>query len=242
MTKIKKKNQYEFLCIIPARAGSKGIKGKNMVNLNGKPLIYYTLNIVKKISKVFKIYTVVSSDDQKVLNFSKKMGFINDYFRPKKISKDNTKLADCVKHLADYLKKKGLFFKYTLILQPTSPDRKLKELSKAIKIIKKGQFQSLMSVTPIREHPYETIIYKKKKWKHLIPPPKKIYGRQEFPREFFFIDGSFYIFKTSFFESKNVFYNEKKTFPFILNKTWPIDIDYPDDLIVASSLMKKKKN
>ena len=37
-------------------------------------------------------------------------------------------------------------------------------------------------------------------------------------------------------------FNKKKTFPFILNKTWPIDIDYPDDLIVASSLMKKKKN
>ena len=56
-----------------------------------------------------------------------------------------------------------------------------------------------MSVTPLREHPNESIIFKGKKWNYLVKPKKNYYGRQEFSKKYFFIDGSFYIFKTNFF-------------------------------------------
>ena len=60
----------KILCVIPARAGSKGIKNKNMVNLKGKPLIYWTIKIAKKIRYFDKI--VVSTNSKKIKKFSEK--------------------------------------------------------------------------------------------------------------------------------------------------------------------------
>ena len=64
----------ENLIMIPARAGSQRIPNKNLINLNGKPLIYYTINECKKVKKFADIY--VSSDSDKILNYCKKFKFL----------------------------------------------------------------------------------------------------------------------------------------------------------------------
>ena len=68
---------------------------------------------------------------------------------------------------------------------------------------------------------------------------KNTFRRQQFNKNFYFIDGSFYIAKINFIKRNKTFYNNKITQPFILNRTWPIDIDEKDDLLVAKAFITK---
>ena len=231
----------KILCIIPARGGSKGIPKKNLKLLLGKPLIFHTLQTVKKLKKKINLTPIVSSEDKKILNYCKKQGFESDYIRPKKIAHDKSRLSSCVKDLVDFFKKKRKSFDTIIVLQPTTPFRKISEIVKAINKLKKENLESIMSVTPLREHPNESIIFKGKKWNYLVKPKKNYYGRQEFSKKYFFIDGSFYIFKTNFFLKNKSFISLKKTYPFILDRVWPIDIDYEEDLLHAEIIMKNNK-
>ena len=81
----------KFLTIIPARAGSKGIKNKNFINFLGKPLIEHTLTFAKKLKNN---NIIISSDSKKTKKLSKKYKTITGYERPKKLSKDNVLLKD----------------------------------------------------------------------------------------------------------------------------------------------------
>ena len=68
---IRKKSKKKIVCVIPARSGSKGIKNKNIINLKGKPLIYWTIKLAKKVKFFDRV--IVSTNSKKILNFSKKM-------------------------------------------------------------------------------------------------------------------------------------------------------------------------
>ena len=78
----------KIICTICARGGSKGVKNKNIIKIFNKELIYYTINVAKK-SKIFSDI-VVSSDDKKILNISKKFGIKNLILRSKKYSTDRS--------------------------------------------------------------------------------------------------------------------------------------------------------
>ena len=93
----------KILGFIPARAGSKGLKNKNMIDFLGRPLIYHTLKVAKKldVSDIF-----VSTDSKKILSYAKKFGIIYNYLRPKKFSNSKSQIIDAVFHGIDWLKKK----------------------------------------------------------------------------------------------------------------------------------------
>lgn len=92
-----------ILAIIPARGSSKGFPRKNIKNLNGKPLIFYTIREAKKSKFLSRI--VVSTDDEKISNVSKRYG-VDVIKRPKKLAKDTTPSEAVIKHAINYLKKK----------------------------------------------------------------------------------------------------------------------------------------
>ena len=91
-----------------------------------------------------------------------------------------------------------------LLLQPTSPLRNSKEIIAAIKLFKKNKINSMASVSPIKEHPYESVeIYKNKNWKFVRKPKRDIYRRQQFINNFYYIDGNFYLLKLNFLKKIN---------------------------------------
>ena len=125
-----------ILAIIPARGGSKAIPLKNLYKLNKKPLIQYTIesalasNIFKKI--------IVSSDSQKILNFSKKFKKISLHKRPLKYSRDFSSTDSVVEIVLDDEKKnKEMKYDFICIIEPTSPLRSKESLKKAYNFIKK---------------------------------------------------------------------------------------------------------
>ena len=82
------------ICIIPARAGSKGVPKKNIRKIRGKPLIYYTINSCLK-SKIFS-HVIVSTEDVKIAKIAKKYGAEVPFLRSKKLANDYTSTSDVV--------------------------------------------------------------------------------------------------------------------------------------------------
>ena len=229
----------KLLIFIPARSGSKGIKNKNMADLNKRPLIYYTLNIAKKIRR--NAYLFISTDSKKIIKYCKRFGFENRYLRPKSLSKDNSSMFPAVMHGVRWIKKNyGKTFDAILLLQPTTPIRQLKELKLAINLFRKEKLKSLISVTHMKEHPYECIRLSGNKWNYLACNPKKTSHRQNYKKNFYFIDGAFALAKIDFLKKNKSFINNKNTKFFVQKRERAVDINTPEDLSIAKALMKKK--
>tara|TARA_A100001011_G_C14305617_1_gene842969 strand:- start:70 stop:762 length:693 start_codon:yes stop_codon:yes gene_type:complete len=137
----------KFLCVIPARYGSKRVKFKNLKKINGKPLVYWTLNFADKIKKFDKI--VISSDSKKITKIANQFKNIDQILRPTAIAKDNTDMTEVVNHVLDYYKRKNLFYDAVVILQPTSPFRKIQTINKAIKFFKKTKPDLVVSAIKV---------------------------------------------------------------------------------------------
>jgi len=226
----------KFLIFIPARGGSVGINNKNLIKINKKPLIKYTLDVAKKI-KNCDIF--ISSDSKKIINYCRKQGFKIDYIRPKNLSQSSTSMIDTVIHGIRYLEKKKQYYENLILLQPTNPFRSSKTINLAIKQFFNSKKPFLTSVTKMREHPYECIkLSENGKWKFLKNKNYKITRRQQFEEIFFFLDGTIYISKIKFLRKYKKFVKEGITSIFIQKNKWPIDIDHPDDILVAKNFIK----
>ena len=227
----------KILLFIPARGGSKGIKNKNLVRIKNKPLIKFTIDIAKKL-KGYDIF--ISSDSKKIINYCKSLGVKVEYIRPRKISKSTSSIFETILDAIRWLEKKGLFYENILVLQPTNPLRSLKEIKKIINIYKKKKLVSLASITKMREHPYECIQIKDKKWKYLSEPKKKNLLSENHKSNFFFIDGSIYINSIDFIKRNKSLIVKGKTHFIKNNDDYAIDIDYPEELLFAKYKIKAK--
>ena len=227
----------KILCFIPARSGSKEIKNKNLTKINGKPLIYYTLSFAKKIKN---IYVFVSTDSKKIKKYCEKFIKKSNYLRPKFLSGDKSLIIDSVFHALSWLEKeKKLKFNAVMLLQPTSPLRDLNEIKKAIINFKRKKLKSMIAVTHMKEHPFECIKLNNNNWNYIAKSNKKIIkGRQDYEKNYFFINGSFNIPKVSFLKKYKIFTVRNKTKIFIQKKTISIDIDSNSDLKMVASFLK----
>lgn len=185
----------KYLCVIPARAGSKGIKNKNIQELNGIPLIEHTLKFSKKLKSSFDI--VVSTDSKKILNLGKKYNFISDKPRPKKLSRNNSLTIDVIKYELKRIEKK-LKKKYDLILllQPTVPFRKIQHVKICLKKIETGKYDSAISIKNVEGiHPLRMKIFRGKYIVNYSNEKKEnMLPRQKLPKVFL-RSGSIYMIK-----------------------------------------------
>lgn len=229
----------KILSFIPARGGSKGIKNKNLIPFNGKPLIFSTITTSKKLKNVTSF---VSTDSKKILNYSKLNGIKYDYLRPKKLATDQSEVINSIFHALSWFKEKNVFFDAVMMLQPTTPVRKLSEIKKIINIFKKRKIDSIISVTKMKEHPYECIKYKGNSWDFIEKKKIRAKRRQDYPQNFYFIDGSVYLAKVSFLKKNKTFVLKNKTKLFISSQFPGIDIDNYVDLKISELFIKKNKN
>ena len=218
-----------YLCIIPARSGSKGIKNKNIVKLKKKPLIQYTIDVAKKLKKHCEI--VVSTDSLKISKIAKKNKLKFYGLRPKKLSGDYALTKDVVKfelnRVERKLKKK---FYAIILLQPTCPIRKENSLKKAIKSLNRNLFDSVVSVSEVGpHHPYRMKIFKNKYLKNFMHfKNENMKPRQKLPK-IYIRSGSFYLIKRDAFLKYNSLVG-RKCKGIILKGLESVNIDKKEDL------------
>ena len=225
-----------ILGFIPARKGSKGIKNKNLVKFNKKPLIFSTINFSKKLRFVTPF---VSTNSTKILNYAKKNGIKYNYLRPEYLSNNKSPVIKSVFHALDWFENKGIHFDAVMMLQPTTPIRKLAEVNKIIRNFIKKKISSIISVTRMKEHPFECVKLNGKKWDYFVKGKNKRIRRQDYSQSYFFIDGSIYLSRISFLKKKKSFVVKNKTELFKSSQYPGIDIDDPIDLKIGELFIKK---
>ena len=225
------------LAIIPARGGSKGVPGKNIKLLSGKPLIEYTTQVALQSKLLTKV--LVSSDDDKIIEVAKNTGVEVPFKRPSNLSEDATPTLPVIKHALAYYKNIGEEFDAICLLQVTSPFRTVDFLDNALqKFINEGA-DSLVSVqkVPHEYNPHWTFeLNEEGNLKIATGEEKIISRRQELPIAYH-RDGSIYITKTNVIEKQNSLYG--KSIAYIeSDKDLYVNIDTMEDWGKAELLLK----
>tara|TARA_Y100000996_G_scaffold414028_1_gene403792 strand:- start:489 stop:1172 length:684 start_codon:yes stop_codon:yes gene_type:complete len=225
-----------ILAIIPARKNSKGIKNKNIVKVNGKYLINYTINSAKKSKYITDI--VGSTDSKKIAQIFKKNNIQFPFFRPKNLSNDKSNIIDTLIFTLKKIEKmKKNKYDYICLLQPTSPLRKKNEIDNAIKKIIKTNSDSLISLCKLDEpHPYKLVEIKNKKIIFNKNKRNKINNRQQMP-DFYMPSGNIYITKRNILLKNKSFFGKKNIYTLIDPKNY-ININNSVDLKIAKSKLR----
>lgn len=219
------------IVVIPARGGSKGIPRKNLRLLNGKPLIYYTINLALKNELVDKV--VVTTDDLEIANVSRRFGaaIIN---REAHISSDNVTLDPVIYDAINrYEEKEKSEYDVVITVQPTSPLLKDETLSNAIRTLIDNDCDTVMSVCDDRH--LEWGIDERGKF---IPKYKERLNRQYLPKEYR-ETGAILATKREFVCENSRF--GKKIHLIEVDKKESIDIDTYEDWWIAERILKRKR-
>lgn len=228
----------KVLAIIPARKGSKGIPGKNMALLNGKPLIEYTIEAAKGSKLIDRI--IISTDDEKLAEYALTQKIEIPFLRPQEIAQDHTPMIDVVLHAIRFLSDTE---NYTpdalLLLQPTSPFRTNNHIDDAIAKYSSANYESIVSVVELPHNFNPESIYLIEN-EFLVPFTKKkkesIYNRHFKPKYYARNGPAILITKINFLLSEKAFYSKKNGF-YLMSQLTSIDIDTPEDLKVAEAII-----
>ena len=225
----------KVLAIIPARGGSKGLPGKNIRPLLGKPLIGWTIEAAKNSKYIDDIF--VSTDSSEIASVAESFGVIVPELRPAELASDKATSASVVLYTLDLYRKQGKEFDYFLLLEPTSPLRKPDDLDNAIELAcdnpNKAGVVSLGEVH--MEHPS---IVKKVTDNNVVEPyseAKKVTQRQQLDKAYFPY-GVVYLVKTDYFEKNQQFYGAD-SLPYFIERWQCYEIDDLYDFIAIEAIL-----
>jgi len=228
----------EILVLIPARGGSKGLPGKNIKNFCGKPLISYSIDIAKKSEYVSRI--VVTTDDEEIANVSKEFGAEVPFMRPEDLATDDSKAIDSFIHALKWLKEKENYESDGIvILYPTCPIRDVKDLDKGISIFLEKQADSVISVKEAFPKRILKEIRDDGVLQRLGGGEIELINRQDW-KSVYVHNGVFFIFNPKLLLEKRSYYGNK-TFPYVMEDGFTVDIDTLLDFQRGEALYKYKE-
>lgn len=223
-----------ILAVIPARGGSKGIPKKNVIEINGKPLIEYTISEALNSKYIDRV--IVSTDSQEIADVSMKCGADVPFIRPHTLAKDESKTIDVIIHLLSKLSYQNEKYDYLILLQPTQPLRKTFHIDEAITLMLDKEFQSLVSVNEVSESPVLMRTMSEENRLDRVINVNSTLRRQEFPH-YYKVNGAIYINKIDDSLNLETSLNDNK-YAYIMDKIYDLDIDEPFDLEILKLKLK----
>jgi CMP-N,N'-diacetyllegionaminic acid synthase len=227
----------KIICIIPARSGSKGVPGKNVKLLGGKPLLQYTVEFAKNLG-IFETICL-STDSEKIRHIGIELGIETPFLRPAILALDDSSSFDVVKHVIDFYKsnlKKD--FDYVCLLQPTVPFRDADNILPVL--IDKMSLPHVDTIISFREVPHKynpEWLFNFDEISNTVLPLSKsgiVLRRQDLQR-FYYRDGSIYVFKVDNLKSDSIYGNHIS--PIILSDNMDINIDNMEDWLKAENYL-----
>lgn len=225
--------EQKILAIIPARGGSKGIPGKNIIDLCGKPLMAYSIEQALACPYIDDV--VVSTDSERIREVALAYGAQVPFLRPAHLASDTSRTIDALIYTMEELKKEGRTYDYLLLLQPTQPIRKAFHLTEAIEtLINSGQ-SSLVSVSIVKEHPILMRTIDDHGMLHSLLSVSSTVRRQDFPAVYK-VNGSIYLNRLDATFHQDTSLNDN-VIPYIMDPQYAIDIDSMEDLETAAHFL-----
>lgn len=223
----------KFLAIIPARIGSKGLPKKNLHELDGKPLIFYTIKA--SLQSSFIKTTTISTDSNEIIEIAKKNN-VNYIKRSKNLSSDSARTEDVIRDAIEkieFIKE----YEYLILLQPTSPLRTSLHINEACNKFLSSEADALISVK--EQNKIVLKVFFENEEGFLTPGFNEEFPfmpRQELPQAFK-PNGAIYICKIDSFKKNNSLFQKKTTF-FLMDDISSIDIDTYDDILDVEEILK----
>ena len=221
-----------FLAIIPARGGSKRLPNKNILDLNGEPLIGWSIKAGQNSKYIDKV--VVSSDSDKILDIAK-IYQVDTLKRPDNLATDTASTTDVLKHVLQIYNN----YQYIVLLQPTSPLRNEKHINEAIELLDKKNADAIISVTKMDHSPlWSNTLDKDLNMCNFLRDEVKNKRSQDL-ETYYKLNGAIYICRIDkFFEANSLFLKEN-IFAYIMDRESSIDIDEEIDFKIANIIFKE---
>ncbi len=223
----------QLLAIIPARGGSKGLPGKNLVPLAGRPLIAWTIEAANRAACV--AHAIVSSDDPAILAAARRWGAPAIARRPAHLATDTAGIMDTILHLLDQTNDA---YAQVVLLQPTSPLRTAADIDAAFALYRRSGAPACVSVTQAPKPPHW--MYDMADDGRLRPllGHRETARRQDLPPTYV-LNGAIYIAATSWLRSHKTFVGQE-TVAYVMPAERSVDIDTELDLALAETLLLRR--
>ena len=224
-----------MISIIPARGGSKGLPGKNILPLCGKPMIAYTIEAAKQSKYIDRV--IVSTDDQKIAEIALQYGAEVPFLRPDFLASDTALAIDNYIYTIERLSKEwNTPIEEFVVLQPTSPLRIAEDIDGAIDMFMEKKADSVISYTP-EAHPVCWHKYLDENNAFVDIFDTTIANRQDLKTSYY-PNGAIYVFRFSMIKERK--YYTDKSYGFVMPRVRSVDIDYKEDFDYVEFLMSRR--
>lgn len=235
-------NGKRVIAIVPARGGSKGLPGKNIKELCGKPLIAWSIEAGLGSQYIDEV--VVTTDSEEIARIARAFGASVPFIRPAELASDTATSFDVIKHaLAFYENELHKKFDYIVLLEPTSPLREKGDIDISIEhLLSNPQASAVVGICKT-ESQNPAFLVKKNDNNFLVGyenQDMRVLRRQEISDVYFF-EGSVYVSHTDTLLARKTFYHEH-TLGYEVTKWKSLEIDDLDDFVMVEALMKHKGN
>jgi N-acylneuraminate cytidylyltransferase len=217
------------LGLIPARGGSKGVPGKNIRPLGGKPLIAWTIDAAKGCGAIDRL--VLSSDDPQIIRVATQHGCEAPFVRSAELASDTAPTMDVV---LDALERcPG--FDMVVLLQPTSPLRTSEDISQALDLCVRSHAPACVSVAPAAESPYWMYTLGPRSQMKPLLPVTGFTRRQDLP-SVYSLNGAIYVADAGWLKRTRSFLTEE-TVAYVMPAERSADVDTESDLVQLQFLV-----
>lgn len=221
------------LAVIPARSGSKGLKDKNIIDLNGRPLMFYTIDAAIKSACFDEI--MVSTDSERYARIAGECGAAVPFLRSAELSGDSAGSWDVVREVLRHYSEAGKSFDYVALLQPTSPLRTAEDIAAAFRMLERTEVRNVVSVSEV-EHPVQWCFRMQdgESMQEFAESPYSYMRRQDLEK-YYLENGAIYLVDAK--EIMNAGYNfyADHCHGYLMPGEKSIDIDTEIDLMVAEA-------
>lgn len=224
--------------LVPARGGSKGLPGKNIKPLAGKPLIAWTLEAARASGVVNRL--IVSTDDPAIAQAARDHGAEVPFLRPAALSRDETSALDVALHALDWLESQGALPEFLLWLQPTSPLRTSQDITAGTALMDQTHAPAVLGVCEVKVHPLDVLsLDSQGALGPYLPGGLRSVRRQDLPPAYQ-LNGAFYLNRTALLRSQRTFIPPGSK-PLVMPPERSIDIDSAWDFFLAESLLQGQR-
>ena len=224
------------ICTICARAGSKGVKNKNIRLLHGKPLISYTIQ--QAIDSQLFDYIAVSSDSENILNIAKENGVDFVIKRPKELATDHAAKLPVIQHCASKIEEiTGSIFKTYVDLDATSPLRASEDIINVVDILESTSATNVITAAPSRRSPYFNLVeLDKNDIVRLSKSTNNAVTRRQDSPECFDMNASIYAWnRDSLMNNLSIFTDQTRLY--VMPEERSQDIDSELDFLIVETIM-----
>lgn len=227
------------LAVIPARGGSRGIANKNIIEVHGRPLIGYSIEVGLKVKESGLIgELIVSTDSEVIADISRKEGAEVPFLRPDYLSSDTARSVDVMIHAHEFYRKQGHGFDTMLLLQPTTPLRTVEDIENSLKIYEEANATSLISCY-LEEYICNNVIYRKDGNIALsMSDNHNKGGRRQEEEKLYVRNGAIYITDTARMIAEHTVFGDMPCM-YVMPKERSVNIDTMDDVEMVRWILSR---